>query len=109
ENGLLIMENKHTEGPWCVEAGMVFGTQGNCPRICTPCSVEYKNDDSISGHQDMYEAAANAKLIAAAPEMLEVLEYALDDLREWLILYPHEAKTLDIVKDLKRVIKKARW
>lgn len=100
---------KHTQGPWVVEAGMVFGTQGKKPRICTPCSQEYSADDSIAGHQDMYEAAANAKLIAAAPELLEVLECALADLQEWLILYPYEAKTLGIVKRLERTIKKAKW
>lgn len=98
------MSHKHTEGPWIVEAGMVFGTQGKQPRICTPCSQEYEGDDSISGHQDMYEAAANAKLIAAAPEMLEALEGLLKDkrIKDGDHLTPSEAYAM-------KIIKKASW
>ena len=57
------METKHTPGPWAIE----YRTDGQStysPRIC-------------AGEQDAEfkaKAEANARLIAAAPELLEALD-----------------------------------
>jgi hypothetical protein len=80
------MENKHTPGPWTT-----YGlNEYDCP------GVESKSSESISivvfGNsldenagvlgRTVEEAKANARLIAAAPELLEALENIIDDLTE---------------------------
>ncbi len=58
----------HTKGPWIVMPG------AKAPRICVEGDKDWPIVIKISGHSD--EAIiANEKLIAAAPEMLEALEW----------------------------------
>lgn len=114
------MSDKFTSGPWAVDAGMVFSTQGDERRICTPCSVEY-SDNSISGYQDMYEAAANAKLISCAPELLQCLRDIIDEYDDRVSSLFEHAEAVgccvgDDVQKMKEkadrarmIIKKASW
>ena len=73
----------HTPGPWhaccaTTEAHYVFAEDGETT-ICQP----YHNDpalpeyDSACGIVTKEQRLANAHLIAAAPELLEALEFAL--------------------------------
>jgi len=76
------METKHTPGPWAVGEGGLHVYYVN-PRIEAGEDIEDPRHDSIiarchdfgafSGIDDE-ENAANASLIAAAPELLEALE-----------------------------------
>lgn len=64
---------QHTPGPWAVDAapnGHQFIVAEHRADICRMGSENMLADDS--------SAAANARLIAAAPELLAVLEHVLD-------------------------------
>ena len=70
--------SKHTPGPWS------FNTSPNCWSVLQVGSsgrwiVAGGTAWAIPGRQS--EAEANARLIAAAPDLLE----ALEDLREWAL------------------------
>lgn len=83
------MGAQHTSGPWCVEDPMDFeltiveaGKETHEWRFIASCSLPEGDDDQdfTSG-----EVQANARLIAAAPELLEALQamtHGLPDLLE---------------------------
>jgi hypothetical protein len=66
--------DKHTPGPWRIEtwtyqnAREVITIQTDKDAVATVCNLWRDNDDST------VEGVANARLIAAAPEMLAALE-----------------------------------
>lgn len=67
----------HTPGKWNVVGGEVF-SMDNDARICQV----FSGGDSqklLNKAVSSYEADANARLIAAAPELLEALERMLDE------------------------------
>ncbi len=86
--------NKHTPGPWFV-MGCDVKPLGDRPFICWTGTPERK----------LEEARANARLIAAAPEMLEVCEHALSVLNAKEI---DALQAFTMVERLKAVINKAR-
>lgn len=62
------MENKHTPGPWQVTSlnlNTIITNPNESGRICTMNERSSYNDE---------ERQANAKLIAAAPQLLEALK-----------------------------------
>lgn len=65
------MKPKHTPGPWVIENG--YDGEGQC---IVSTDTEYGDCVCItkSLDQDFEGNEANARLIAAAPEMLEALE-----------------------------------
>lgn len=66
--------SKHTKGPWIAE--FTVPEEGwNGFYILTKDERLYIAD--AAGYQDMPERAANARLIAAAPDLLEACENAL--------------------------------
>lgn len=68
-----MTESKHTPGPW-----ESFGGPDFCITDSNGASVAQlwnKYEDYFKPYE---ESEANARLIAAAPEMLEVLEYIKD-------------------------------
>jgi hypothetical protein len=73
------MKNTHTPAPWKIEphdhANVIWADNG------TICDVFHanENDDMTSGFPVMQESEANARLIAAAPELLEALQELLCD------------------------------
>ena len=98
--------SKHTKGPWHRRARMIVGnettkSEGITGRVV--CSVgEYWADDE--------EAKANARLIAAAPELLEAAKNSLQQLK----MFQHAAcyvgsleTSNEIVEKLKELITKA--
>lgn len=75
------LETKWTPGPWEVggnatdEAVSADGREGECWIICDlglPCDLVGINPDNLSARV-LDERTANARLIAAAPEMAEAL------------------------------------
>lgn len=69
--------NKHTPGPWRHEGSEVWATRAmrinnisaGTPMIATVC----KHEDA-----EQFDYDANARLIAAAPELLEALQLMID-------------------------------
>ena len=59
--------SKHTKGPWVANGTNVFGPNSNSNRICR-AQKELAFQVRISSS----EAEANAKLIAASPELLNL-------------------------------------
>lgn len=78
--------SKHTPGPWvvgsttnhgqCVYIDAPKGDAGLCYSSWSGIACAYGSDDDKEAGREI--AAANAHLIAAAPELLEALEYCLD-------------------------------
>ena len=80
------MEIKHTPGPWFITGSMTKYVEARIPgrmiqevAACGPTAA----DDGY-GEQQM----ANARLIAAAPELLD----ALEEVVQWLELGDHEGQ-----------------
>lgn len=69
----------HTPGPWTYDDESVTGSvwSGNAPSGAWPTGVCVA---SVLG--DSAESEANARLIAAAPELLEALEECLEWIRQ---------------------------
>lgn len=69
----MISENKHTPGPWTLndEIGAMIVTGG--PEDRYVCDVQIYQVPRVMGLPYEEERTANAKLIAAAPELLEQL------------------------------------
>ena len=64
----------HSAGPWVVTAGIVPDREGRLiVEDCSGNSVCATSARGVQGRRNIMEA--NAKLIAAAPEMLEVLRW----------------------------------
>jgi len=64
--------SKHTKGPWSVQ-GDTYVTVNSL--IITHCKQ--------AGNTTLEEAQANARLIAAAPELLEALELCLEAIQPY--------------------------
>jgi hypothetical protein len=64
------MKTAHTESPWFSKSNIVWRYSDKEP-ICV-----------VSNYSNEKEQEANARLIAAAPELLEVLKYVLPILED---------------------------
>lgn len=111
-------KNQHTAGPWeSDEFGVVISTGNICDSICE--TYLYKSgSDKLKEIVPDWEGRqkANAKLIAAAPEMLEALERML----QWLIdveeshgepiptKYKERLQKAPMIEAVKQAIKKAK-
>lgn len=68
--------SKHTPGPWFVQKGFntiysfYGGTSGLTTAVASPLGNQLKSGPD--------ELDANAKLIAASPELLEALQYCVE-------------------------------
>ena len=86
-------EMKHTPGPWLSypdDFGTVHGSTHysvvNDGVITVAYVIAFGNGKEIEAHK------ANAHLIAAAPELLEALEYALKEMAALDLLRPAQVK-----------------
>ena len=64
-----MSKHTHTPGPWYPVMRMVE-VEGNAPDICTT-NIELFGQSHL--HRSMQEQIANARLIAAAPNLLDAL------------------------------------
>ena len=80
------MTAKHTPGPWVVGYGKTRELVGAYLAVGLDCSPDWKPVALISPEASVSPGdEANARLIAAAPELLEALEGVLvDDLLQYL-------------------------
>lgn len=66
----------HTTGPWTADLGEAFHIRDTHGGILAQIKF-LKGRGGLGGRRNGDEVAANARLIAAAPELLEVLEVFL--------------------------------
>ncbi len=93
-------ETKHTSGPWWIEERgdviSIIGPRENCSHNGRKPAWELaKIDNYVFWDEPETEAEdrANARLIAAAPEMLEALKLA----KGWLELWESAERELGII------------
>lgn len=89
-----MSKNKHTPAPWRLDKDLILARDGTSPAR----AHEYS---------DANEVSANARLIAAAPEMLEQLEQVLEHLRAFNEIEKSSAIGKMII-DIQLVLKKAK-
>ncbi|MBG4138622.1 hypothetical protein I4929_23835 [Pseudomonas aeruginosa] len=70
-----MSEKSHTPGPWVSRNNMVFGGK-KC--ICSNVNAASPNPQNIA--EDVAMSIANARLIAAAPELLEALQVCIEQI-----------------------------
>jgi hypothetical protein len=83
-----VKQSGHTPGPWEIHDGGRFGSWGNSgPSVC---AVTGKNLCQplveFVGPDDLGQCAANARLIAAAPDLLEALNALVNGTGAWTML-----------------------
>lgn len=72
------MNTKHTPGPWCLDP-LQLGTVGDiCTLDGTPIAQAQMRQPMAAGKPDD-ERQANARLIAAAPDLLDALRDMVSD------------------------------
>ena len=88
-----MTESKHTPGPWNIGWGLVWNAARGITSRVSGEAWKWKNKDGFES-----ESKANARLIAAAPDLLEACEDALASLdalaEEGIIEEGKEAGTL---------------
>lgn len=84
---------KHTPGPWTIDWSSAHQTINSEDK--TICNIHPPTFDADE------EDRANARLIAAAPEMLNALDTAIQHLSK-------HGMSPELIKDLKQVYDKAR-
>lgn len=74
-----MSETKHTPGPWFVQNGFntIYSFYGETSGLTT--AVASALHKQLKGGEE--EAGANAKLIAAAPDLLEALKGLVNDVK----------------------------
>lgn len=75
--------NEHTKGPWEVvrtDGGIIVRTESAKKTRCGASRYAAIGGFDRSDPEQLAEALANARLIAAAPELLEALEALVDDI-----------------------------
>lgn len=96
--------SKHTPGPWVIIPGGDEWNQGRIatiePKPETMVETNYWTVAEVNHRRD--EHAANANLIAAAPEMLALLEEARSILEMWKDVAPAVSLCADIDKAIAR-------
>jgi hypothetical protein len=109
------MKAKHTPTPWVIEGELehicVVNNESKDERACDGVRQVCWVGQGDFEYLDYDEALANAKLIAAAPELLFAARCALADLEgvmpEFEVSGDREHSGWRTIKELKAVIKKA--
>jgi hypothetical protein len=71
-------ELKHTPGPWVPEFGESYRVRAKQDGGQVAIMMNLKGQHGLIGRRTGDEVAANARLIAAAPELLESLKAIMD-------------------------------
>lgn len=101
-----MTNNKHTPGPWQVELCRVYHNSGKGRRNIAICLASQKPP---SDEYEVFEDIANARLIAAAPELLAALEAArefiVDGMAMGFVGMPEDEDVLEVIE---KAISKAK-
>lgn len=105
------METKHTPGPWGINNTIMVSASP----VILPSSVvahRYGSTDTICKFSFMTrkphdEERANARLIAAAPDLLDALRLLLDGLETYAPEFMHGLPKADYIRAARAAIAKA--
>lgn len=99
--------DKHTPGPWKVFNTTDVFSDGDAPFVQVADCVVHKSVLHDNRELPANETAANARLIAAAPDLITASEAAKDFIAEicWLT---EEYEACDLVDQLRAAIDKAK-
>ena len=110
-----MADTQHTPGPWTIDHERIGPPGEPVALLCdshAPESGTVVEWPRFGEVVDDTENEANARLIASAPKMLEILEYALADLEGIMPEYEpsgdREHPGWQTIKDIKEAIAKAR-
>lgn len=73
------MTAKHTPGPWTPEFGEAYRVRAQQDGGQVAIMMNLKGQHGLAGRRNGDEVAANARLIAAAPELLDALQAIIND------------------------------
>ena len=105
------MKTQHTRGPWNCNLGNDSHLENDTTvwSGSTPVAEVLNDPHGEMPSPAWGEAAANARLIAAAPELLNVLEMAFDDLTQMIQRGRVSMPDLRVITDdMETVIAKAK-
>jgi hypothetical protein len=86
------METKHTPGPWTPEFGEAYRVRTQQDGGQVAILMNLKGRHGLAGRRNGDEVAANARLIAAAPELLEACQTFAEWLRREEAGFPAETR-----------------
>lgn len=102
-----MSESKYTPGPWVLDEQTEISNPSRTNlSICSMSSVDMNDGRFIFGTSSM----ANAKLITAAPDLLEAAQTVMNSLDAWLIEAEKQGLPTPLIvgfADLKAAIAKA--
>lgn len=103
--------NAHTPGPWSQDPNELADVRGPDGKdvavaVCKQMTGLTFNPETISP-ESRVQANANARLIAAAPELLEALENILDDIGPHMVISPLTGSQLVILRRGREAVSKA--
>lgn len=73
-----MKEAKYTKGPWCAEFGEAYRVRSKDDGGQIAIMMNLKGAHGLGGRRTGDEVAANARLISAAPDLLEALQEIVD-------------------------------
>lgn len=103
------MSAKFTPGPWCVEFDEVYAVRSQQDGGRVAMMTNLKGQFGMQGRRSSDEVAANTRLMAAAPDLLEVLQLFVQ-YEEYVESEKYEAAMaayLQLRKDARAAIAKA--
>jgi hypothetical protein len=86
--------SKPTQGPWFVVAQNNVGSQGT---QVWACGGDFRVANCDSGAVSLEGRRADARLIAAAPELLDACKHAASWLEGWASAEPHLSRLLTAI------------
>lgn len=105
------MSTAHTPGPWCVWSGAIYQDDGNSSGnlVLIPLESGSLMQDIKDGEWDDHENAKpeDLRLIAAAPELLRVVQDFRDKLTTYASVYPGDKQLRRQLADCDAAIAKA--
>ena len=105
-----MSEAKHTPGPW--EFGPNHSSTGLAGQLVVRPAGEFPHGEWVADVGSMYDdhREANARLIAAAPDLLKALEKIIEMNRQWALDQygdATKAENMDCVRVARAAITKA--
>ena len=88
-----MSETKHTPGPWVAENSSVIGPDNKIICGCIRGSIDRKSHE---------EDCATARLIAAAPDLLELATALLSAIERFAITNTSDEDTIGVLSDAAR-------